>query len=207
MPAGRTPEPPRSAADAPAFTPASVVLQELHDKAPAGHVTLGWLMASLHKHSFGLVMLLLAIAAAAPGVCFIGGILLLFPAFQMVAGRPAPVFPRWIANRPVPTRHLGNVVQRVIPMLRWLEKSVHPRGPVPMIEATRRIVGIVVILLSLRLLVVPLPFSNVLPALLIALISLAYLEEDGLALSISLLAGVGVLAADLGLLFEMKAWA
>ena len=71
---------------------------------------------------------------------------------------------------------------------------------------TRRIVGVVVILLSLRLLVVPLPFSNVLPALLIALISLAYLEEDGLALSISLLAGAAVLAADLGLLWQMKAW-
>ncbi len=76
-----------------AFVPASVILQKLHDQAPAGHVTLDWLMSSLQKQSFGLITLVLAVVAAAPGISLIGGLLLLIPAVQMIAGRPAPTFP------------------------------------------------------------------------------------------------------------------
>ena len=50
------------------FVPASVLLQRLHDEAPADHFTLGWLMSRMHKRSFGLIMLLLGVVAVAPGV-------------------------------------------------------------------------------------------------------------------------------------------
>ncbi len=89
-----------------AFVPASVILQKLHDHAPAGHVTLDWLMSSLQKQSFGLITLVLAVVAAAPGISLIGGLLLLIPAVQMIAGRPAPTFPDWIATRNLPTQHV-----------------------------------------------------------------------------------------------------
>jgi hypothetical protein len=49
----------------------------------------------------------------------------------------------------------------------------------------------------------PIPLSNILPAILIALIALGYLEGDGVLLSISLLAGVVVLAIDLGLIWQL----
>ena len=49
----------------------------------------------------------------------------------------------------------------------------------------------------------PVPLSNILPAILIAMISLRYLEEDGILLSISLLAAAVVLAVDLRLVWDM----
>jgi hypothetical protein len=177
-----------------AFIPASVVLQRLHDEAPADHFTLGWLMGRLGKHSFGIIMLLLALVAIAPGVSVVAGLLLMIPAFDMIAGRAAPVFPRRIAARPLPTRHLAALVQRAVPVLRWLEKMIHPRWPTPL-EATQRLVGVAVVMLNTTLVFTPLPLSGAIPALVIALISLAYLEEDGLLLSISLLAAIIVLAA------------
>jgi hypothetical protein len=192
----------QSQTDARAFTPASVVLEQLQDAAPADQFTLGWLMDRLQKQSFGLIMLLLAIVAIAPGISVLGGLLLLIPAFQMIAGRSAPIFPRWIADRPLPTRHLGPVVQRAISVLKYLEKMVRPRCPTPP-ELTKRIVGVFVVLLSARLLLMPIPLSNILPAVLIALISLGYLEEDGALLAISLLAAIVVLALDLGLVWEL----
>jgi hypothetical protein len=192
----------QSQPDAGTFIPASVILQKLHDEAPPGHVTLDWLIGSLPKQSFGLIMLVLAVVAATPGISFVGGLLLLIPAFQMIAGRPAPSFPHWIAGRAIPTRHLGTVVQRAIPMLRYLEKTVHPRWPTPL-EATKVIVGIAVMMLSARLILMPIPLSNILPALLIALISLAYVEEDGLVLSICLLAGFVIIAVDLAMVWEI----
>ncbi len=52
-------------------------------------------------------------------------------------------------------------------------------------------------LLNTTVVFTPIPLSNVVPALVIALISLAYLEEDGLLLSIALLAAVIVLTVAL----------
>jgi hypothetical protein len=49
---------------------------------------------------------------------------------------------------------------------------------------------------------IPIPLSNVIPALAIALISLAYLEEDGLLLSIALLDAVIVMAIELMAVWE-----
>lgn len=158
----------QSQPDAKTFILASTILQELYDEAPAGHVTLEWLTSSLHKQWFGLIMLMLSVVAATPGISFVGGLLLVIPAFQMIAGRPAPIFPRWIAARPLPTQHLGAVARRAITVLRYVEKIFYPRYPLP---------------------------SGV--------TKIAYLEEDGLMLSIGLLAGFVVLAVDLWIVWEM----
>ena len=56
--------------------------------------------------------------------------------------------------------------------------------------------GAAVFLLSVTLVFVPLLISNVVPALVIALLSLAYLEEDGDLLVIALLTAVITLAAE-----------
>jgi hypothetical protein len=72
-------------------------------------------------------------------------------------------------------------------VLIYLEKFIHPRWPTPL-KAAKRLVGAVVMLLGIVMVLAPIPLSNVVPALVIALISLAYLEEDGLALTIALLA-------------------
>jgi hypothetical protein len=190
-----------STPDVRAIIPASVVLQRLHDEAPADHFTLGWLMGSLHKRSFGIIMLLLAVVAIAPGASIVAGVLLIIPAFQMIAGQPAPVFPRRIAAHPLPTQHLAALVQRAVPLLRYLEKLIYPRWPAPF-EPTKRLVGAVVLILSASLVFVPIPLSNVIPALVIALISLAYLEEDGLVLLIALLGAVIVITIELTAVWE-----
>jgi hypothetical protein len=159
-------------------------------------------MGHLRKRSFGMIMLLLALVAMVPGISIVAGLLLMIPAFQMLAGRPAPIFPRRIANRPLPTRHLAALVQRAVPVLRYLERIVHPRWPTPF-EATKRLVGIVVMILSTAVVFAPVPLSNVVPALLIALISLAYLEEDGLLLSIALLGALIVVGVVLVTVWEI----
>jgi hypothetical protein len=87
---------PRPSADPTRLAPASAVLQRLHDEVPADHFTLGWLVHSLRKRSFGIIMLLLALVAIAPGLSIVAGLLLMIPAFQMIAGKAAQVFPRRI---------------------------------------------------------------------------------------------------------------
>jgi hypothetical protein len=175
------------------FAPASVVLQGLLNDAPADQFTLIWLLGHLHRRSFGFIMLLLALVAMLPGISYIAGLLLAIPALEMIAGRVAPVFPRRIATRPLPTRHLARVVRQAIPVLRYLERAIHPRWHTPL-EVTKRVVGITVLLLTVVLLLAPVPMIQVVPALVIVLISLAYLEEDGILLSIALIIAIALLA-------------
>ena len=52
-------------------------------------------------------------------------------------------------------------------------------APTP-IGATKRLVRVVIVILNIIVVFAPIPLSNVIPALVIALITLAYLEEDGL---------------------------
>jgi hypothetical protein len=68
-------------------------------------------------------MLLFALVAMLPGISYVAGLLLAVPALEMIAGRVAPVFPRRIAIRPLPTRHLASAVRRAIPVLRYLERG------------------------------------------------------------------------------------
>jgi hypothetical protein len=50
--------------------------------------------------------------------------------------------------------------------------------------------GVIVLLLIPVLLLTPVPFGNVAPAVVISLISLAYVEEEGLLLSVAFVAAI-----------------
>jgi hypothetical protein len=80
----------------------------------------------------------------------------MIPTFQMIVGRPAPVFPHRIAARPLPTRHLAALLQRAVPVLRHLEKLSQLRWPTPL-GATKRLVGIVVVIVNTTLVFTPVP--------------------------------------------------
>ena len=81
-------------------------------------------------------------------------------------------------------------------------------------EATKPVLGAMVLLLTAVMLITPVPLSNVAPAMVIALISLAYVEEDGLLLSVALLAAIaliGIASAAvwgtvIGALFISRFW-
>jgi hypothetical protein len=162
-------------------TPSSRVLEDLLRQAPSDHFTVGWLLSSLHQRSFGVVMLFLGVLATAP----IG---------STVPGQQ-PVFPLFITAQTLPPQYLFSLGGRAIPMLRYLEKAVHPRWPTAF-EAARRFVGVVVLLLTAVLLLTPVPLSNIAPAVLVVLICLAYIEEDGLLLCAAFFAAVILISIE-----------
>jgi hypothetical protein len=169
--------------------PSSRVLEDLVHQAPADYFTLGWLLSTLHQRSFGVVMLFLGLLATAPIGSSVPGLMLAAVAVQMIMGGREPVFPRFITAQSLPTQYLSRLGGRAIPVLRYVEKAVHPRWPTAF-EAARRLVGVIVLLLTAALLLTPIPLSNIAPAIVIILISLAYIEEDGLLLCVALVAAV-----------------
>jgi hypothetical protein len=188
--------------------PSSRVFLDLLQQAPAESFTLAWLSRALNERSFGVLLVCLGLFATIPIGSTIPGLMLLALSVQMIAGRGEPLFPRFIANRPLPTRHLVRVGRRAVPVLLFLERAVHPRWP-RAFDAMRHGMGLLVLLLSAVLLLTPVPLSNVAPAVIISLASLAYVEEDGLLLTLAVVAGIAYLllisaaiwGAVLGLIF------
>jgi hypothetical protein len=172
--------------------PVSAMLLELVDSLPVDHFTPEWLLGRLDRRSFGIVLLVLSLAALVPGISMLAGPLLAVPAFEMILGRSVPTFPRRVAIHPLPTASLAGIVRRALPVVMFLETIIHPRWHIPP-DVSRRAVGIAVLIVSV-LFLVPLPLIQIVPAVLVALMSLAYLEEDGLLLCLSLVGAVVLLA-------------
>jgi hypothetical protein len=167
--------------------PSSQVLQEIIRQAPVEYVTVGWLIS--HRHSFGIVLLCLGLLATTPVGSTLPGLILAVMAAQMIVGRTQPVFPRFLMTRRLPSKQLLWIGSRAIHVLKYLEKFIHPRWP-RTFEAAKRAVGVMVLLLTVVLLLTPVPLSNVVPAMVISVIALAYIEEDGLLLSVGFIAAI-----------------
>lgn len=164
--------------------PTSTVLRDLLQHASTETITLEWLMDRLGERSFGLVLLLLGLLAMLPGASVVAGILITVPAFQMVRGRHAPLFPRFLAVRSFKTRRLAAMLDHAVPPLRYLERYIQPRWQARF-GAAKRLIGVAILIVG-SLLFVPIPLSNVPPALVIVLVAFAYLEEDGVLLCFAL---------------------
>lgn len=172
--------------------PTSVILEGLVRDAPSGDVSLAWIVGNLRERSFGIVMLIVSLVGLVPGASPFIGILLAVPAIQMMLGRREPALPRRVAARRIPAPRLARLLGRVIPVFRRMERVVRPRWSTPF-EATKRAIGFVILLLGGTLLA-PIPFSHVVPILVIMLLAFAFLEEDGVLLCIALAAAAISLA-------------
>jgi hypothetical protein len=166
------------------YQPTSTILNGLLDEMSPERVSLAWLIDRLRDRSFGIILLLIALVGMLPTVATFTGLVMLIPAYQMIRARPCPVLPGFIARRGLSARGIARLVARITPLLRWLERFSYPRWTTPF-EATKRAVGIVVLLLALSL-QSPLPFSQIVPNLVVILIAFAFLEADGLLLAVSL---------------------
>jgi hypothetical protein len=182
---------PRNAAEGESYLPTSVALDRLIAEAPAGGVSVDWIVDRLDERSFGLMMLVLGVFGLVPGIATIAGLLLLFPAVQMMLGREQAVLPRFVARWHIRTARLARTLDHVRPVLQRLERTVHPRW-FSQFGRTKRVVGSIVMLLALSILS-PIPLVHIVPAAVIVLISFAFLEEDGLLLMLGMVtAGISL---------------
>ena len=177
----------------------SELLEELVAKAPDAPVDLEWLLGHLEKRSFGLIVLLLGLLVIIPGVATIAIIAIFFPAVEMMLGRSTPTFPRFLSKRPFDFQRFKRFTEKIRPVLRAIERVSRPRLTLPHAVADR-LVGAIIFVLAVSALW-PLPLASVVPGIVMVLIAIAYLQEDGLLLL------VGAAAATLSLLaFGWTVW-
>ncbi|WP_160331035.1 exopolysaccharide biosynthesis protein [Bradyrhizobium macuxiense] len=169
-------------------THTSQLLEELVAQAPDGPVDLEWLLSYLDKRSFGLLLLLLGLLVIIPGVATIATLALLFPAVEMILGHSAPSFPRFVSKRQFDFKRFKRFTVLVRPMLQAIERFSRPRWDARR-DVIDRLVGLVVFLLAFSA-GWPLPLVNVIPGMVVVLIAIAYLQEDGLLLAVAMAAAL-----------------
>jgi hypothetical protein len=176
--------------------PTSQLFRAILSDTETNHVTLAWILAGLRERSFGMIMLVLGLVAMLPGIGVVAGVVLLALGFQMMMAYEAPFIPAIIGQRLLPTSSVTRLMARTIPIMRALEAFIRPRWHTPFV-ATKRLVGVVVLLLAITLFL-PVPLSNIIPGALTMLVAFAYLEEDGALLCAALAASFASLAITAG---------
>jgi hypothetical protein len=154
--------------------------------------------------AMGALLLVFGLACTLPlppGSTTIFGAPLVLLAPQLIIGSRAPWLPRRLRERTLATVHLNRGLPRVLPWLERMEAVSRPRLPILFGAIGERLIGLVCLLLAL-VLILPIPFGNIVPAIAVSVLSLALVQRDGvLAIFGYLLAGLSgsvlVLAAGL----------
>lgn len=161
-----------------------VLLKRLIDRP----LTLKDILHETSERGFSLVIGLLVLPflfPMPPGLTTILGSGILLLAAQMVIGRREPWLPRKVANFQFPLSVTRQLLQNLRRVTKGMEKVVRPRWlNIAVSRKTWRINGICLAWLAL-LLMLPIPFTNPLPTLVILLLAVATLEEDGLLMCVS----------------------
>jgi len=168
-------------------------------------VSLGLVFDGMEERGFGLLMLLLALPCCLPFVYLLPQIVavpMMLLAGQMASGRHAPWLPDGLRARRFPLSALRSVVDKAKKYVGWVERIAHPRLTALTSHRASRIVGLLLIVPCASILV-PLPSTNTVPGIGVAVASVGLIERDGLLV----LAGLAIGLAWVALLIALAAFA
>jgi hypothetical protein len=112
--------------------------------------------------------------------------LILISAHLAVFGEASRI-PRRARQQEISTEALLRIARFVVPVLRWIEHVSHPR--LEALARRERLLGIVCLILSV-VLVLPIPFWNLPPALSLVAIAFGMLQRDGLIVVLGMVGAV-----------------
>jgi hypothetical protein len=145
-------------------------------------ILFGDLVAAMRNRAFGVLFLLFGIPNCLPmppGIPVICGIIVALIAAQMVMGRDQLWLPGFLARMSFARSDLQRLVARSAPWIRRMERIAKPRLHIFADARSRRIIGVVAIVLGLAL-VLPIPIIGNIPlGIPICILGLGLVERDG----------------------------
>ncbi len=187
-------------------TAAPAGANENPDRAEAkAKATLGDVLDRLDERAFGFLLLLLALPCCLPFVYLLPQIVslpMLALAGQLAAGKQHPWFPAKLKSRKFAIADFRNVLARSGRYVGWVERIARPRLRFVTGPTGARIVG-ALMLAPTASIMVPLPSTNTVPGIGVAITSLGLIERDGLLVIAGLV--IGFLWIGLLLFFGVEA--
>ena len=171
----------------------SGIIEDLLDGG-GERIAIGDMVDAFGPRAFGALMFVFSIPnllPLPPGSSTILSIPLLIIAPQLLIGAPNLWLPRAMDERSLRRADLRKAFDKIIPRLRRLERLLQPRLGLMFGPIGDRLIGLVCTALVL-VLILPIPFGNLLPAAAIAALSLGMAQRDGVLVMI----GYGIAAAS-----------
>ena len=159
------------------------------DKGPSGR--LGDILDRLDERAFGFLILLLALPCCLPFVYLLPQIValpMLALAGQMVAGRHHPWLPKALHERKFSIPAFEKVLTRAAKYVSFFERFARPRLAFITSHSGARIIGVLLLIPTASILV-PLPSTNTIPGIGVAITALGLIERDGLLVGLGLAIG------------------
>jgi len=169
----------------------SDLLQKVYNRThQTDRIKLGDLVATADSGSFGLVILIFALLVLAPipAVTSTVGFPLIFFSVQMIMGLDSLWMPKWLGNISLKRKTVAFIMERSARSLRKLEKFSRRRLLFMISSKSRQVLGMIIFLLSLSVMV-PLPFTNLIPAIGIIIIAFGMLSKDGIIIFLGIFIG------------------
>lgn len=177
--------------------PLSAILRELAGDVQRPRVSVADLLHALSDRALAALMFVFAFPNAfpmPPGTSAVLGAPLVFLAAQLMLGKEAWL-PRAIGNRSMPRGAFQAIVSRMSPWLERFERLLRPRLVVLAAPPAEYVVGFVTLVMAI-ILVLPIPFGNIPPAISMAMLALGVLERDGVWITLGLVvAGIALFMA------------
>ncbi|GAB5509868.1 MAG: hypothetical protein Rhims3KO_12690 [Hyphomicrobiales bacterium] len=176
-----TSHPSPQAASMTAFDRIDAVLAEAQE-AGATRLGLGAMAEALKERAFGLLLLALALPCCLPFVYLIPQIValpMMVLTGQMASGRHVPWLPEKLKKRDFDIAAMRSIVARGKRWFGWAEYIARPRLLALSGPRASRIIGTLLVVPCASVLV-PLPLTNSVPSVGLAIVSIGLIERDGL---------------------------
>jgi len=162
----------------------SDILNTIETDITSEKVSMNDLLEIFHERGFGFFLFFFALPAALPipavGVGTILGMPLLFLTAQQAIGRHTIWFPEKMKHKTIAKTKISAFTKAALPWVKRIEKLVKPRLEFITQGQISKLIGVLGFIMALAV-CVPLPLTNTIPSLGIALMAIGILMRDGLA--------------------------
>ncbi|MGH6870149.1 MAG: exopolysaccharide biosynthesis protein [Rhizomicrobium sp.] len=151
-------------------------LERVRIALPENGATIGWLHEQLETEAAYLLLFILALLGILPGLCIPAGVVLCLLAGEMMLLGAGHALPSAIASRHIGPGMARSVLDRAIAVLRFCETRMPLAGHG--LPAAARFSSALLIFVLGAAMLLPVPLTNILPALIAAGLALALIEDS-----------------------------
>lgn len=178
----------------------SEMLQKIMKLHTVRYIPAGILLFRLRRRSFGGLLLLLALLSLIPGVSIITGLIIMILGLQLCLGFRSPRLPHIWNDYRIDVPVIQKFVGILLPWTETLEKMIRPRMHWLTQFPFTALPGMLIMILAV-IVMLPLPFTGLLPVIALLFMALGLLERDGIMICIAYL--ISILAIATGYLIVM----
>lgn len=163
----------------------SDIFRQIDTKFTAEKVSIDNLLDAFHERGFGFLLLILSVPMALPlpvppGINILLASPLILLTAQQAIGRHTIWLPQWMRKKTIKREVLSKIINTTLPWFERLETFVKPRMKFVTLGIFSNLIGFLGLIMALAI-CVPLPLTNTVPSLGIALMAVGVITRDGFA--------------------------